>query len=279
MVAEMAKITTATIIDQHVFENVRWLALHSPEIATGVQAGQYILVRCADPASADPLLRRVLFVADVDRGDGRIGTLYTPEERGYTWLAARRSGERLDVFGPLGMPFTLDHRTRNLLLLGAGPGIGALLLLAREAIARRIAVVLLAAAPSTAMLPPPLLLPAEVEYHSSADGDAAILDMASQAIRGKEEYAIGTAASNQHLARWADQIAASLPDALLPSLASVVRAGRLRWERNFAQVALAGAMPCGTGACQACLTETRHGLRTRCKDGPIFDLRDLLFNQ
>ncbi|NJM07388.1 hypothetical protein HC891_16190 [Candidatus Gracilibacteria bacterium] len=54
-----------------------------------------------------------------------------------------------------------------------------------------------------------------------------------------------------------------------------VRAGRLRWQRGFAEVLLAGQLPCGTGACLACLVETRDGLRTRCKDGPVFDLRAL----
>ncbi|MGB9632969.1 MAG: hypothetical protein ACPL8I_06560 [Chloroflexaceae bacterium] len=36
-------------------------------------------------------------------------------------------------------------------------------------------------------------------------------------------------------------------------------------------------MPCGVGACQGCLVETRDGARLGCKDGPVFDLRDLRF--
>jgi dihydroorotate dehydrogenase electron transfer subunit len=55
----------------------------------------------------------------------------------------------------------------------------------------------------------------------------------------------------------------------------MVRAGTLRWERGFAQVALPGAMPCGVGTCQGCLVETRDGARLACRDGPVFDLRDL----
>jgi dihydroorotate dehydrogenase electron transfer subunit len=75
--------------------------------------------------------------------------------------------------------------------------------------------------------------------------------------------------------QWADQICAGLPEEQLRPLADAVRAGRMRWQPGFAQVALAGAMPCGVGSCLACLVETRDGWRTRCKDGPVFDLRAL----
>jgi dihydroorotate dehydrogenase electron transfer subunit len=54
-----------------------------------------------------------------------------------------------------------------------------------------------------------------------------------------------------------------------------VRAGKLRWERGFAQAIVAGPMPCGLGTCLACPLETRDGPRLRCKDGPVFDLREL----
>lgn len=282
----MARFVEPTIVQQHTFGNLRWITLQSSDLAADIHAGQYVLVRCADPTSSDPLLRRALFVAGTDRDAGTVTLLYTPDERGTRWLAGQRADTSLDVFGPLGKPFSVDRRTRNLLLVGAGPGLGALLLLAHQAIQRGAAVVLLAAANEADLLPPPFLLPTAVEYQSSAEGDAALFTLletktqADEATQASADQPGRVTTSPPHLVTsslisWADQLYATLPETLIPALAASVRAARLRWPRDFAQVLLTGDMPCGSGACLACLVETRNGLRTRCKDGPVFDLRDV----
>jgi len=159
----MAQQRQLVIADQRdVTPRLRWLTLHAPELARGAQAGQYLLVRCAEQGSYDPLLRRPLFIAAAEPALGQIGLLYEPCERGLVWLSHGRAGDTLDVIGPLGHPFVLDGRTRNLLLVGSGPGLAALLLLARTGAARGT-VTLIAGADDANRLPPPFLLPGE-EY-------------------------------------------------------------------------------------------------------------------
>src|SRR6185503_21017917 len=120
----MAQQRQLVIADQRaVTPRLRWLTLHAPDLARGVQAGQYLLVRCAEQGSYDPLLRRPLFVAAAEPALGQIGLLYEPAERGLIWLSRGRAGDTLDVIGPFGHPFTLGGHTRNLLLLGAGAGL------------------------------------------------------------------------------------------------------------------------------------------------------------
>src|SRR6185436_7937134 len=162
----MAQQRQLVIADQRdVTPRLRWLTLHAPELARGAQAGQYLLVRCAEQGSYDPLLRRPLFIAAAEPALGQIGLLYEPCERGLVWLSHGRAGDTLDVIGPLGRPFALDGRTRNLLLVGSGPGLAALLLLARAGAARGT-VTLIAGADDADRLPPPFLLPGEVEYQT-----------------------------------------------------------------------------------------------------------------
>src|SRR6185295_18452388 len=158
----MAQQRQLVIADQRaVTPRLRWLTLHAPDLARGSRAGQYLLVRCAEEGSYDPLLRRPLFVAAAEPALGQLGLLYEPAERGLAWLARGRHGDLLDVVGPLGKPFRIEERTRNLLLIGQGPGLAALLLLARESAAKNRALTLLAAAADAAALPPPFLLPDE----------------------------------------------------------------------------------------------------------------------
>lgn len=242
---------------------LRWLTLEAPELARSVRAGQYLLVRCAEDGSYDPLLRRALFVAAAEPALGQIALLYAPDERGLAWLARARAGGMLDITGPFGRPFALDARTRTLLLVGAGPGLAALLLLARTAAAQNVAVTLLAGAPDAALLPPAYLLPGEVEYQTFVP-----LQIADLAGKGAS-YDLPAAIT------WADQIAAALPGAELGALAQAIRTTKYRWERGFASALLEGPLVCGVGACGMCGVELRKGVRMLCSDGPVFDMREL----
>lgn len=245
------------VLERRALGALALLTLHAPDLARAARPGQAAFVRCAPPASADPLLRRPVFLAGVDSAAGAVDLLVAPEERGLAWLAGQPVGARLDLYGPVGAGFTLDGRTRNLLLAGQGQGLPALVALSRAAAARGVAVVLLAAAPAPALLPPPFLLPPDVEYQTSDDEHGGLAALLAGALG------------------WADQLCLALEAPLLAPVSAAVRAGKLRWERGFAQAIVAGPMPCGLGTCQACQLETRDGPRLRCKDGPVFDLRDL----
>ncbi len=264
----MAQQRQLTIADQRaVTPRLRWLTLHAPELAHAVRAGQYLLIRCAEDGSYDPLLRRPLFVAAAEPALGQIGLLYEPAERGLGWLARGRASDELDVLGPFGHPFELDGRTRSLLLIGAGPGLAALLLLARAAAARNCAITLLAGADAADLLPPPFLLPGEVEYQTFmplqiADFRLQIEAGNSQSANYNLQSAIG----------WADQLCVALPRTQLVDLATIIRRVKYRWARGFASALLEGPLICGVGACGVCALNLRKGSRMLCSDGPVFDL-------
>jgi dihydroorotate dehydrogenase electron transfer subunit len=267
----MAQQRFLEIADQRAATpRLRWLTLHAPELARSVRAGQYLLVRCAEEGSYDPLLRRALFVAAAEPALGQIGLLYQPTDRGLTWLARGRPGDSLDVVGPLGRPFVVDERTRNLLLAGAGPGLAALLLLARESVAKGRAVTLLAGAADVATLPPAFLLPGEVEYQSFAG-----LQIADFRLQIEPNDTTSTIYNLQSAIGWADSVCAALPRDQLPVLRDAIRAIKFRWERGFASVLLEGPIVCGVGACGVCAVDMRKGTRLLCSDGPVFDLRDV----
>ena len=249
-----------------VSPRLRWLTLHAPHLATTARAGQYLLFRCAEDGSYDPPLRRPLFVAAAEPALGQIGLLYEPNERGLAWLARGRAGDTLDALGPFGQPFELGAATRTLLLVGAGPGLAALLQLARAASARSCAVTLLAGADTADLLPPPFLLPGEIEYQTFLPLQVA--DFRSQSESGAQPAAYNL----QSAITWADQICVALPRAQLAGLGAIIRSVKYRWERGFASALLDGPLICGVGACAACAIELRKGSRLLCSDGPVFDL-------
>lgn len=259
----------ATVLDNDpVMPGTCLLRLRAPELAHAGRPGQFVMVRCAEEASYDPLLRRPLALHRLDRAQGLVELLVRVVGRGTAWLAVRRPGDSLDVFGPLGKGFALDRQTRSLLLVAGGMGIAPLVAAADEGLARGCAVALVLGARTQGELYPPALIPPQVEVHLATDDGSCGRACLAPVIL--EDAGLG-------LLAWADQVLACGPRPMLAALAAIVRAGRLRPRAGFAQVSLEAAMACGVGVCLGCVVKTRKGLQRVCADGPVFDLLDLVW--
>jgi dihydroorotate dehydrogenase electron transfer subunit len=59
----------------------------------------------------------------------------------------------------------------------------------------------------------------------------------------------------------------------------VTKRKALKLESKPTQVSLEVRMGCGRGVCYGCTIKTKKGLRQVCKDGPVFDLHDILWHE
>lgn len=260
----MARQHHVMIADQRpVTARLQWLALESADLARDARPGHFVWLRCDDPGDANRLLRRPLYVAATMPELGQAALLYEPSEPGLAWLARRRPGETLDLLGTFGRALRFDGRPRNLLLIGAGAGLAALLFAARTQ-QSQAAVTLLAVAADREGLPPAYLLPDDAEYLTAVGEDMAVaVPTALQPASGVSPLA------------WADAIVAALPRDGLMALGRAVQTVRFRWPRGFAQATYDLAPGCAVGACGGCAVALRGAVRLPCVDGPWFDLRDL----
>ena len=246
------------------------LQIAAPEIAGQARAGQFVHVRPG--TSFEPLLRRPYSFNRIDRGAGEIELIVKPLGPGGEWIAARRAGDGLDLLGPLGSAFVVHRSTRNLLLVAGGTGIAPMRVLAEQESARRN-VTLLMGGRSVAHLWPSDLLPPTVEYVTTTEDG-------SFGINGRVTDAIGP------LLEWADQVCACGPWPMLAAL------GRLRDEADRASSAYPGRRPlldaqiaveqhmgCAMGVCRACVVVTAQGNARVCREGPVFALSDVAFEQ
>lgn len=266
----MSRFYRATIRERRAFGKLIWLELEAPELAAHLRPGQALLVRPADMQSADPLLRATIFHAGSNAKQGTITFLLSDgEEFQQAWLLQYAyPSSTLDIYGPVGRGFELDPRTGNLLLVGEGPGLAALVALTQQAVARRISVVLLAAASHSDYQIPAFLLPPDVEYQFTTGPLSELLEP----LAGSKKQPLFS--SNAPIV-WADQACVSLDPLSLQDFVQQLRAQRLRWTPGFAFALMAEQLACGSGACFGCMLETRNGWQLRCKDGPIFDLKRL----
>lgn len=76
---------------------------------------------------------------------------------------------------------------------------------------------------------------------------------------------------------WADYIAIDLPREALPGLREKLGIDWQAGVRFEAQVLVVTPAPCGgMGECGVCAVTVRRGWKLVCKDGPVFDLKELI---
>lgn len=255
------RLHTATLIaNTPIQTDLYLLELHTPQLAQAVAPGHYCMVRCCPAFAADPLLRRPFYIHSVQRTQGLCRLLVHIRGRGTAWLAQQAEGSTLDVLGPLGHGWNIHPTTRNLLLVNEGAFIPALTFLAQVALEQELAVTLVSKTTTVNEAYPPMLFPQEVEYHIvTTDG--------SSGQHGDLQQVLSPYLT------WADAACCSVSRETALTLYTYFE--RLR-KKNFAQCAYIQPLVCGSGACFACSVETRSGQKLVCRDGPIFDLRDLV---
>jgi len=235
------------------------LWLSAPEISHGARPGQFMMLQPS--ATLDPFLARPFWIHRVRDRDGRqeLAVLVDVIGRAGRLLAAMTPGQSLRITGPLGRAIAIARTSSHLLLIGEGYGIAPLIWLADEEIRRGTAVTLVLATASPIRLFPSELVAPEVEIAAFIGAEA--VDGAYLATVCAE------------YGGWSDAIVASGTAALPAMLGQVLRQRDLR---RPCHVLLAPPMPCGTGICGACTVRLRRSrARLVCRDGPVFDLRDI----
>ena len=243
----------AKIISNEITAGVHLIWLDCPKIASEAKPGQFVMIKCGDGEKFQ--LRRPFSIHQVDKKG--FALLFNIVGRGTQWLAQCQTEESLDILGTLGNGFSIAPSSKNLLLVAGGIGVAPLYYLVQEALKEKRSVTLLYGTADNKRLPipPPLKLVSATE-----DGSVGKRGMITDIL---PDY-IG----------WADQIFACGP---LPMYKTMAKMPELRDKQ--VQVSLEVRMGCGLGVCYGCTIKTKNGLKQVCKDGPVFDLDDILWDE
>ena len=233
--------------------------LESPQIASTAQPGQFAMVRCGE--GSEHLLRRPLSIHRLD--NNKLAFLFTVVGKGTHWLAQCQAGNNVDLLGPLGNGYSIQSGSHNLLLLAGGIGIAPLYFLAQEALRKEYSVTLLHGARTKSHLYPKHLLPPGLEVILfTEDGSVGQKGMITDFL--------------PDFADRADQIFACGPSLMYHTMAAQ---SQQLLKVKSAQISLEVRMGCGLGVCYGCTVKAKNGLKQVCKDGPIFDLDDILWDE
>ena len=242
-----------------------WQAeLSAPEIARCARPGQFINILPVQDWSA--VMRRPMSIAGIREDAVRI--IFKVVGEGTRLMSGWQSGQEVDIIGPLGNWWT-DYDHEYPILMGGGVGLAPILFLHEDLIRQGIrhALVLGARTHSEHFL-----------VHNVGEARILTTDDGTTGIKGTVldgvEEVLKTARPS------AVKLFACGPSPMMEA----VRV--LAVERKYAcDLALEQIMACGFGNCQGCVVERKHGPKTGptyrhrfalvCKDGPIFNAREL----
>ena len=257
----MKQVTAEIISTTEVVADTHLIRLKAPEIASAARPGQFVMIYCGE----DTLLRRPISVHRVD-GDS-LALLVATVGKGTRWLSGRKKGETIDVFGPLGNGFTIYPETENLLLVGGGIGIAPLVFLADTALAEGKKVTLITGARSADRL-----LPVSAPQHLYDGGMmAASINVINATEDGSEGFKGMATDLIPHYLNGIDQVCACGPTQMYNTMARMPEL-----ESKPVQISLEIMMGCGMGVCYGCTIKTKKGLKQVCKDGPVFEMGELV---
>ena len=233
-----------------------WVA--TEHCAKSARPGQFLMVRCDDGYRR--LLRRPISIHSYRKDS--VALLFKTVGQGTSWLSQRRSGDELDLVGPLGNGFHIEPQCRSLLLIAGGMGIAPLAALASQAIISGRQVTLLLGASQANQLYPTHLLPSGIRIVlTTEDGSAGqkglVCDiLSSYTAKADAIFACGPVPMYKTISRLAPEICPDKP----------------------IQVSLETRMGCGIGGCFSCTIKTSTGMKRVCREGPIFELSEVDWN-
>jgi dihydroorotate dehydrogenase electron transfer subunit len=249
-----------TIISQkEILPGIYLLEIDAPEIARLSSPGQCVMLTC--DSGGKRLLRRPISIHLVK--ESKVYLLYAVIGEGTAWLSKRRKGEQIDILGPMGNNFTLDSKPSNLLLVSGGMGVAPLCFLAQNAAEKGHSVKMLIGAKNSSLVLPKQYYPTQLTaLIATEDGSEGQKGMVTSLL--EENVA------------WADRVAICGP---LPMYKAIYKNYSDCLKDKLVQVSLEVRMGCGLGFCYACTINTRNGLKQVCKDGPVFDLKDVIWDE
>jgi dihydroorotate dehydrogenase electron transfer subunit len=245
------------------------LTFREPLIARRARAGQFVMMKVG--ASAAPPLRRPFSILGVDPEQATFSLFVKSVGASSREISRLRVGESAACLGPLGRPFRAPDDEVTPLLVAGGYGVAPLIFLTRE----------LTHAGRTPRL-----------FYGGRTADDLALAAVAESLRiplslatndgSRGATGLVTESLERHLDGHSEPAAlyACGPHAMLRAVARIAERRELP-----AQLSLDPFMGCGVGICLSCVVrlkrpdETAAKYRCACTEGPVFDARDIVWDE
>ncbi len=236
-----------------------------------IAPGQFVHLRVLP--TTDPFLRRPFSIHYYEAGKGLLWILFQVKGRATAMMQSLRSGDPVDLIGPMGSGFTLPEsgEERYPVLVAGGIGMAPLYYLARELVDKGNRPYFLLGGASAKHLPGAGYFHGSgfEPYRATEDGSSGykgtVAELLEEHLSSVDSKKIGPAY-------------ACGPHAMLARVAELISCRGIP-----VQLSLEASFACGTGACKGCVHPVREKGRTGyarvCREGPVFEGEVVVFGR
>lgn len=251
------------IEDLRIFENRRLnndffvLELSGNDKLPDFRPGQFAQVRVdSSPAT---FLRRPISIHDVDYGRNTFKLLIQVAGKGTETLSRLGNGDSINLIYPLGNSFSLPDKTDKVLIVGGGCGVAPLMFLGKYL--------------KSSGYTPDILLGFRnkeriIELEEYIEIGKVFLTT-EDGSRGEKGFVTNHSIFSTNTY---DRIYCCGPGSMMKTIARFCKSNKITCE-----VSLENLMGCGIGACLCCVVDTRKGNLCSCIDGPVFNIKVLIW--
>ncbi|HIJ60502.1 MAG TPA: dihydroorotate dehydrogenase electron transfer subunit [Nitrospirae bacterium] len=252
----MTEFFSAQLISQEVIKQDYRIATFLPLIKPEIPpiAGQFYMIQVSD--MTDPLLKRPFSIFSYD--NGIINFLYRIVGKGTRQLSTLTIGKEVEIIGPLGKPYPISEE--RFVAVAGGSGIASIFGLLSQN--RKKGILFYGAKDMSELVLIDRLKEITSELIITTDnGSLGFMGNTLDAIREKKELVKGLS------------IYGCGPKPMLKAISE--------WSIENNQecyLSLEERMACGIGACLSCVVKTLGGLKSICKDGPVFNAKEIVWD-
>lgn len=249
---EDRKIKMKILNNEKIRKDIFLLIVEDEKIATTVNPGQFVHIRLKEYSPF--ILRRPFSIHYIENNSFHI--LYKIVGKGTAMLSTYKTGDEIDIIGPLGNGFELtkDENTiwhKSVLLVAGGMGIAPLYFVAKKIYELKGSInTLIGASTKDELLCRENFEKLGTVSISTDDGSDGTKGFVTDLLKGIPKPEI---------------IFACGPMPMLKVIQSYA-------DTNFipCQLSLEQRMACGIGICLGCAVRVKNGYKYVCKDGPVF---------
>jgi len=255
----MNQILAKVISNQEYIPTIYNMVIEAPNAFESAYSGQFAAVRCGSGTTA--ILRRPLSICDATADTMRL--MYQAKGKGTAMLAELKAGDMVDLIAPIGKGFRFEQDMEGAVLIGGGIGIYPLLMLAKQL---KNPHVFLGFRDKS-------LVHMVDEFEAVGARVEVSTDDGSFGFNGR----VTELATEHIIQNGCGTIFACGPKPMLKAVQE------LAFDFDLpCQLSMEERMGCGVGACLGCACKTRKGedweYKHICKDGPVFDAKEVLFD-
>lgn len=244
--------------NKKVNKNLYIMEIQASVIAKNCFPGQFITVDC------NKFLRRPFSISDAYKN--KIQIIYKVIGEGTEFLATKKTGDIIDVFGPLGKPYKIpDKNIKNFFVFVAGgTGVASLLFLAKrfsKMLYPKQSLIFYGAKTKYEILNISDIKKCGYRIHICTEDCSAGTEGNVVELFIKKCFTYFQKGDNSFY------VYSAGPTSMVKKIVEICKKYKLKGQLSFEQV-----IACGVGSCRGCVIETLNGYKTVCKDGPVFSI-------